>query len=385
MKIVVNAASAKMGGAVSYVTNLLLNLSTLGRGTQFVVFMPPETIAKLGILLPNIRPLPTRIGHASLLRRVWWEQFTLRVFLKRERADVLFSTANFAMFRCPVRQLLLIRNAVYFSKIYRETFLLKHSWGYQVTFALRRWLICQSAKSADMVMTPTQSMLDELRKYVDVPPGKAMVNAYGVAPDGSERSACPSTDGIAHRVRLLYISLYGENKNLTTLLKALPLLNKDVSRKCVLITTANPAWEVAGRTMTWKGDAELAQRQDILPWVKFVGPLGQEEINEKYRTADIFVFPSVTESFGHPMVEAMSHGLPIVASDTPVNREICGESALYFHPWDPEDLARKIQSLFTDQSLRMKCSEIGRLRAATHFRWQDHADRLLSAANASVW
>ena len=79
------------------------------------------------------------------------------------------------------------------------------------------------------------------------------------------------------------------------------------------------------------------------------------------------------------MVEAMAHGLPIVAADTPVNREICAEAALYFCPDSPEDLAEKIAVLGRDQALRQKLCIAGQRRAETYFRWEDHVDRLLKA------
>jgi glycosyltransferase involved in cell wall biosynthesis len=77
------------------------------------------------------------------------------------------------------------------------------------------------------------------------------------------------------------------------------------------------------------------------------------------------------------MAEAMSHGLPIVASDTPVNREMCGEAAVYFSPLNPEDLARQVQRVAADQALCQRLRAEGRRRAATMCRWEDHVGRVL--------
>ena len=60
----------------------------------------------------------------------------------------------------------------------------------------------------------------------------------------------------------------------------------------------------------------------------------------------VFVFPSVCESFGFPQVEAMASGLPILAADTPVNREICGQAAIYFAPEDDHALAAQLKRLY---------------------------------------
>jgi glycosyltransferase involved in cell wall biosynthesis len=178
---------------------------------------------------------------------------------------------------------------------------------------------------------------------------------------------------------MVYVSLYAEHKNLRTLLKAMPLLNRDGARKFRLLTTVDPAWEGAAWTVTHKEDLALARQPDVARWVEFLGPALSGEVHELYRKGDIFVFPSLCESFGHPMVEAMVHGLPIVAADTPVNREVCGEAALYFRPLDPGDLAEKVILLGRDQALREELGTIGRGRAATRFRWEDHVERLLGA------
>jgi glycosyltransferase involved in cell wall biosynthesis len=382
LKIAINAVSAKMGGAVTYLSNVLRCLPPPDSGHEFHVFLPPETAEKQVGLAGNIHLLPTKIGRAKWWKRLWWEQATLRRHLKKYRVDALFSTANFGMFHCPVRQILLIRTRLYFSKIYLETFLPPYSLRFRASFRLRRWLCCRSIRWADVVMTPTQAMLEELRVYADCPLAKTVVNLYGVAASADGDNAHTLPKGDSSPFRLLYISLYAEHKNLTTLLKALPLVNRDASQTFVLMTTVNPNWEEASRILTHKGDIDLARRRDIAPWVKFVGPFGKKAIEEQYRNADIFVFPSLTESFGHPMVEAMAHGLPVVAADTPVNRELCGDAAIYFSPFEPDHLAQAIHRVAMDPTLRRRLGLEGQRRVRTIFRWDAHVRRILEIARA---
>lgn len=386
MKIVINAVSAKMGGAAGYITNLLRQLSADGGGAEFLAFLPPETAAKLAGLAPHVRVFPIRTGRTGLLGRLWWEQVTLRRFLKSQQADALYSTANFAMFFCPVRQVLLVANALYFSRICRETFVPRHALRYRLAFALRRWLIVRSARAADVTMTPTRAMLDELRGAVELK--AAVVNPFGVGapqPRGKSRNEKPQrADGANERViRLLYVSLYSEHKDLTTLLKALEILNAGPGVKFKLTTTADPAWPGAAWTVTHREDIKLVRRAGLAPWVEFAGPFSPEEVEELYAAADVFVFPSLAESFGFPMAEAMRHGLPIVGADTPVNREVCGPAAVYFHPRSAEDLAGRLRSMAADNDLCIRLSASGREEAAARFEWSAHARRVLEAAGRS--
>jgi glycosyltransferase involved in cell wall biosynthesis len=381
MKFVVSAVAAKVGGVATYLTNFLRCLPPPESGDEFVVFLCPELAKRQAGLSSNVRLAAVALSHAKWWRRLWWDQVTLRRFLKKEGADALFSSANFGMFRCPVRQILLVRMPLYFSTVYLDTFLPNHSFKTKLAFKFRRWLCCQSVRAADVVMTPTQAMLDDLRQFVEVNPQKAVVNHYGVAVPHQPPSRTKEllSGAKPEVVRMVYVSLYAEHKNLRTLLKAMPLLNRDGARKFRLLTTVDPAWEGAAWTVTHKEDLPLARQPDVAPWVEFLGPVSSGEVHELYREGDIFVFPSVCESFGHPMVEAMVHGLPIVAADTPVNREVCGEAALYFRALDPEDLAEKVILLGRDQALREELGTMGRRRAATCFRWENHVGRLLGA------
>ncbi len=270
-----------------------------------------------------------------------------------------------------------------FPKVCREMFLPKHRLGYRLAFALRRWLIVRSARAADVVMTPTRSMLNELRGSVELK--AAVVNPYGVAAPKLHRKtrdeAARRSQGVGNRaVRLLYVSLYSEHKNLSTLLKALEILNAGAGRKFKLITTADPAWPGAAWTVTHREDIRLARRPGIAEWIEFAGPLSAEDVAELYTSADIFVFPSLAESFGFPMAEAMHHGLPIVAADTPVNREVCGRAAIYSNPLSAEELAGRLRGLAADSDLRRHLGAMGRGESAARFRWSAHARRMMEAA-----
>ena len=92
----------------------------------------------------------------------------------------------------------------------------------------------------------------------------------------------------------------------------------------------------------------------------------------------MFVFPSLVESFGHPLVEAMAAGLPIAASDIPVHREVCGDAAIYFDPFDPNELADRIESLKTSGRLRERLAQMGIRRVKEQFDGVAHVQRFLA-------
>jgi glycosyltransferase involved in cell wall biosynthesis len=93
----------------------------------------------------------------------------------------------------------------------------------------------------------------------------------------------------------------------------------------------------------------------------------------------LYVTPAYAETFAHPLVEAMASGLPVIASDLPVHREICGDAALYFSRFSPESLAERIMqaSRSTEQVADMRALGMARSR---DFSWDKHVDELLQLA-----
>jgi len=123
----------------------------------------------------------------------------------------------------------------------------------------------------------------------------------------------------------------------------------------------------------------LGVQKDIimLGWIPF------EDIPFLYRGAEIFVFPSLHEGFGLPILEAMASGVPVVCSRIEPLVEIAGDAARLVDPYDQSDIAEGILSVFRDKALRMKLIEAGILRVKT-FNWERTAITTLSFLIANL-
>ena len=371
MRVLLNAVAAKMGGAANYIRTLARELAHMNEH-EFLLLVPESQAAAIREIAPHIRVIASNIAERPFLWRLWFDQVELPRILRRERIDVLFSTANFATFFCPCRQLLLVRNSIYFSSLYRSKILPYKSGKARAGEALRRWLVCCSAMASDVVLTPSQSMLDELATAVR--PDGVLVNHYGV--DGQRFR--PNVKGFAAdgHVSLVFTSLYSEHKNVGTLFRALLELQSS-GQKCRLITTADPNWEKIDNPIR-ESDRKLAKELKSRALIEFPGVLTGSALDQLYARGDIFVYPSVVESFGHPLLEAMAVGLPIVAADVPINRELCGDSALYFSAFDPNECASAISKVMRDSQFRHILAQNGIKRAGA-FQWSEHVNRLVQA------
>jgi glycosyltransferase involved in cell wall biosynthesis len=109
--------------------------------------------------------------------------------------------------------------------------------------------------------------------------------------------------------------------------------------------------------------------------VRFLGAIPYREILDCYRGAVALAFPSLLETFGHPMLEAMLAGTPILAADIPSLREVAGDVALYFEPDDPIELAHAVDELRREPDATKDRVARGRARAA-EFSWRRSVDGL---------
>lgn len=168
---------------------------------------------------------------------------------------------------------------------------------------------------------------------------------------------------------LLFVGAVEFRKNLVTLVKALARVH-EAGEKIVLV--------VAGRTGEDSANLdEAAARLGLGDWVRRLGYLPDSEVRDLYRLACIFVFPSLCEGFGLPLLEAMACGLAAAVSRVGALPEVGGEAAAYFDPTDPYDIAGVLLELLEDSAKRRELVENG-IRRSALFRWEMTARETLT-------
>lgn len=213
---------------------------------------------------------------------------------------------------------------------------------------------------ADAVICVSESTRQDLLRFYQIDPGRAITIHSGLS------VATPATRPASIPARyILFVSTIEPRKNLDVLLDAFERLRARGAYDGELV--------VAGR-IGWKSERLIARLRH--PGIRHMDYVPANELAAIYANAEIFVFPSIYEGFGFPLLEAMALGVPSIAARSSSLPEIGGDAALYFNPADARELEQQIESLLRDRALRDDMVARGRARAA-EFRWSDAAARTL--------
>lgn len=181
-----------------------------------------------------------------------------------------------------------------------------------------------------------------------------------------------------HQIRtgfLLFVGNIEPRKNLDGLIKAYEILreqNLEISNQLVL--AGAPGWR---NQHIYQAAKNSKFSQDII----FTGYIQEEEKVFLYRQASVFVFPSFYEGFGFPPLEAMSYGLPVIASNTSSVPEVVGDAALLVNPAFPSEIASALKIVLSDQKTRESLQLAGAKRLAI-FSWEKTAKEYLQLFNS---
>jgi glycosyltransferase involved in cell wall biosynthesis len=157
---------------------------------------------------------------------------------------------------------------------------------------------------------------------------------------------------------LLFVGAIEPRKNLPNLLGALGLLRRRGLEVPLIVVGRDGEDSAAVRRRL----AELGLEEAV----RFLGYRPAQEIRDLYRLASVFVYPSLSEGFGLPVVEAMASGAPVVASSAGALPEVGGDAVRYVRPDDPEDIAAGIAGLLTDGDAARRLAAAGRRRAESY-------------------
>jgi len=234
--------------------------------------------------------------------------------------------------------------------------------------------IPHSLRRSDLIVTPSQFTKDEIVKYYGTASEKICVvpNALGeefLESAGTNAARVREKYGLPEHF-ILYVGTLQPRKNIPFLIRAFSLLKKRLPEARLILVGSRSAHHVD------TGIEDALEETGVEKDVIFPGYIDQNDLPALIRSAHLFVFPSLYEGFGIPVLEAMSQDVPVVASDIPCLREIGGDGVLYFDQLSLANCEQIMYNLFTDENLREDTIQKGKERLLL-FSWQKSAALLL--------
>jgi glycosyltransferase involved in cell wall biosynthesis len=356
---------AGAGGMRLYLTSLTKKMSEQEPTVRFVVMESGRfPLAELDGL-PNVTRVVCPGVPSSRVGRIIYQNSALPIYLRTLSVDALLATCNVLPLGCPVPAVVVVQSLQYFD--HRESF------GTLRGVYLRNAL-SYATRHAKALICVSESARAELLRLTGVEKAKVSVIYHGVSPaissyTGQVKPASPPY--------ILCVATLYRYKNLERLLEAFACLKKDSAILHRLKIVGGEA------DISLAELATIARRLGVASQVDLVGPLPHSQIVAEYAGASVFVYPSLEETFGHPPLEAMTLGVPVVASSGGSIPEIVGDAAELVDPLDEADIARGLRHVLLDSRRAQTLVRLG-LRRASEFSWETTASRTFHAINSAV-
>jgi len=303
------------------------------------------------------------------IRQQLWKQIVLPYKAWRKKCDIVYCNDYFAPYiHLNYTTVQLFHDAFFFE--YPE-------YCNRIWLQLFKRIAIPAAKRSAFIITPTAYAKQRVQHFTGIAPGKIIAihqgpktipvsNIIAAIPDW-----LPTQQGLPY---ILHVGVLEKRKNLTSLLKAFQLFQQagNTAFKLVLAGKGNGKMHSDDTVYILQTIRELQlQNEVIMP-----GYLPDELLSTVYKNATCYVFPSINEGFGIPILESFQFGVPVMVANNTCLPEVGANAVLSFDPYNIEDISEKMQLLVHDTALQKTLIEKGYERLKD-FSWEKTAAALL--------
>jgi glycosyltransferase involved in cell wall biosynthesis len=342
-------------GSSEYCFQLLLNLNRIDKKNEYLIYLPQSPTPDL--------PQESANWHYKIIKpKKMWTLFrlSLEFLLGLSRPDIFFSPTHYLPIFSPKKSAISVLDVSYlkFPELFKRSDLNQ----------LTKWTK-YSVKKAKAVFTISKASKDDIMKAYGIPGNRIVVTYPGIkALTGKNKifgmDKFEEKYGLTKNY-ILFVGTLQPRKNITRLIEAFSML-KDGTE---LVIVGKKGWlfeEILNAPKKFKVENR----------VKFLDFVPDEDLSLFYKNAICFVLPSLYEGFGLPILEAMSYGCPVIASNISSLPEAGGDAALYVDPLNIEDIKKKLEVITEDADLRQKLIKKG-YEQVRKFSWEKTARETL--------
>jgi glycosyltransferase involved in cell wall biosynthesis len=361
MKIVIDARES--GSSTGrYIDKLVEYLHKIGPKHKITVLTKKKRVDFMKGIAPKFTVLSTRVKEFTFA-----EQTKLLKQIKEQEADLVFFPA--------AQQPILYRGKVVTTIQDLTTVRFRNPAKNWLVFTVKRWVYVWVNKivgrKSKLLITPTEFVKDDFARFAKINSRKITV---------THESADKITDKpepfeeLQDKQFIMYVGRPTPHKNLDRLIEAFALLRQSHPQlRLVLVGKKDSLYRQLEKSVTSKG----------IKNVIFTDFVSEGQLRWLYENTAAYVFPSLSEGFGLPPMEAMHHGAPVVSSNATCLPEVYQDAVLYFDPLDVEDMAAKIEGMVTDKKLQAKFTSRG-ASLVKQYSWERMARQTLEVFNQAL-
>ena len=350
-------------GAGIYMINLVRTLAELKKDFDLIVFHHRSANEQLG---PgnNHKFLSVEITDRSPAARIIWEQAFLPQLARRYKLDLLHSLHYTRPYFLPCASVVTFHDMTFF------LYPMLHTRAKRLLFPLA---MRASAKRANALIAVSENTRQDVIRMMGIPSEKIFTTQLGVIEDFRPITDTSNTQEISRKYKLpekfiLYVGLVEPRKNIPLLLRSFnELVAQGLTQDLVIV--GRPGW-------SFEEVFDLVENLNLTPRVHFPGYISRQELPFVYNLAALFVYPTLYEGFGLPVLEAMACGIPTVTSRVASIPEIIGDAGIMVPPGDQPALTQAMREVLTNDRLRQELTHRGPQRAIK-FTWKRTAEETL--------
>jgi len=247
----------------------------------------------------------------------------------------------------------------------------KHPLVFGIKQVVYLWVVRRVAKKSNAILTPTEFVKNDVVKFTHINPNKVTVTYEATEPIAEEAEPLNSLLG---KLFIMYVGRPTPHKNLARLIDAFKILQKQNPELRLVLAGKKDA--------NYQAHADRVKREGIKN-VIFTDFITDGQLRWLLENCTAYIFPSLSEGFGLPGLEAMLQGAPVVSSNATCLPEVYGDAAYYFDPTDVMDMAEKINEVINNAKLRQELSAKGKKQAAK-YSWRRMAEQTLAVYEATL-
>lgn len=233
------------------------------------------------------------------------------------------------------------------------------------------YVVRRAAQKAAHLLVPSQFVKDDVARYAGIDPGKITVTYEAADKITAQPELLPE---LLDKQFIMYVGRPTPHKNLERLIDAFQILQARQPELQLVLAGRQDA--------NYRRIAEHVQKANIRG-VVFSGYIHDGQLRWLYENCTAYVFPSLSEGFGLPGLEAMAHGAPVISSRATCLPEIYGKAAHYFDPQDVQDMTNATYDALTDKTMRQELIAAGKIQVQK-YSWRRMAEQTLAIYNSAL-